>query len=232
MSEDDVAAELKIAGATMGLTDLPLVGLTLGTDGTWSARFWTHLRKKEFERNWCSTVRVLGESLDVSFAEHLEPRPKFKETFKRTATVWGDDNHAKLARLRIGIIGLGSVGSIVAETLARMGMTKLTLIDFDEIQQHNLDRLLGATINDLGNLKVDMIGDAVRTSATADTFEVNKIPYSVAEKEGYHAALDCDFLFSCVDAWQPTAAQPAIDRVSSVSAHIIWATSVPKWKAS
>ena len=37
MSADDVAAEQKMAGAVISLTELPLVGLTVGTDGTWSA---------------------------------------------------------------------------------------------------------------------------------------------------------------------------------------------------
>ena len=40
MSPDDVAAENGLAAAVQGATSLPLVGLTLGTDGAWSARFW------------------------------------------------------------------------------------------------------------------------------------------------------------------------------------------------
>src|SRR5438046_1801902 len=40
MSRNDIAAEQGHAAATKGATELPLVGLTLGTDGAWSARFW------------------------------------------------------------------------------------------------------------------------------------------------------------------------------------------------
>lgn len=203
MSEDDELAEKRIAGAALGLTDLPLVGLTAGTDGTWSARFWTHLKAKEYKRNWCSSVRVVGKQLKVSFADHVDPKPKFKEMFKRTVTVWGPDNHANFTRLRIGVVGLGSVGSIVAETLARMGMKRVSLIDFDEVQEHNLDRLLGATEDDVGHLKIDVIGKVIARSATADGFEIETVPYSLAEKEGYEAALDCDVLFSCVDRPRP-----------------------------
>nr|HMS42149.1 hypothetical protein [Pyrinomonadaceae bacterium] len=36
MSSDDIKAEHKIAGATLGLTELPLIGLTVGHDGVWS----------------------------------------------------------------------------------------------------------------------------------------------------------------------------------------------------
>jgi molybdopterin-synthase adenylyltransferase len=83
--------------------------------------------------------------------------PKFKEAFKRTVTVWGKENHSHLARLRVAVVGLGSVGSIVAETLARMGVEKIVLIDFDEVQEHNLDRLLGATFDDIGSLKTKVM---------------------------------------------------------------------------
>jgi len=40
MSPDDVRAELRMAGAAAALTDLPLLGMTVGNDGTWSARMW------------------------------------------------------------------------------------------------------------------------------------------------------------------------------------------------
>jgi hypothetical protein len=40
MSKDDVAGELRIAPAVYGVTNLPLIGLTLATDEAWSARYW------------------------------------------------------------------------------------------------------------------------------------------------------------------------------------------------
>lgn len=199
MSSDDVKAELKIAGAVMGLTDIPLVGLTVGTDGTWSARMWEHFGGKRYKRRWCHSARSVGERLRVDFADFILPRPAFRELFKRTVTVWGKDNHATLARLRIGIVGLGSVGSIVAEALARMGVGRFALIDFDEVQPHNLDRLLGATQSDIGKLKVTLAERQIRQSATAARVDVRSVPYSIAEEEGYRTALDCDALFSCVD---------------------------------
>jgi molybdopterin/thiamine biosynthesis adenylyltransferase len=204
MSNDDVIAEQeRLAGVTMGLTDLPLVGLTTGSDGTWSGRFWTHVKKREYKRNWCNSVRVVGSQLQVSFADHLVPKPNFRDLFKRTVTVWGTENHATLARLRIGIVGLGSVGSMVAENLARMGFERFTLLDFDEVQPHNLDRLLGATTDDIGKLKINVAEREIQQSATATKIEIRKAPFSIAEKDGYQAALDCDVLFSCVDRPRP-----------------------------
>lgn len=39
---------------------------------------------------------------------------------------------------RIHIIGCGSVGSTVAELLARFGLTKISLYDFDTVEPHNI----------------------------------------------------------------------------------------------
>lgn len=205
MSYDDIQAEKKMAGAVLALTELPLVGLTVGTDGTWSARNWEHVRKKEFKRRWVHSVRSVGNHLRVSFNDDLVLRPAFREHFKRTITVWGEANHANLARLRIGIVGLGSVGSIVAETLARMGIERFVLIDFDEVQTHNLDRLLGATLDDIGRLKISVAKREIQRSSTAKKQIVTEVPYSIVEEPGYRAALDCDVLISCVD--RPRARQ-------------------------
>lgn len=203
MSRDDINAEMRLAGAAAGLTDLPLVGLTVGHDGTWSGRFWAHVQGKEYSLNWCRAVRVVGNRLCVSFADQLFPKPEFRELFRRTVTVWGEENHANLARLRIGIVGLGSVGSVIAENLARMGFENFVLLDFDEVQPHNLDRLLGTTEDDIGKLKIEIAERQIRRSSTAAHLEIEGTSFSIAEQAGYRAALDCDVLFSCVDRPRP-----------------------------
>jgi hypothetical protein len=106
-----------------------------------------------------------------------------------------------LARVKVGIAGLGSVGMIVAEALARTGVERLQLLDFDTLKEHNQDRTLYATDRNvlLGRSKVEIAARALRRSATARDFQVEADELSVCEEEGYHRALDCDVLFSCVD---------------------------------
>lgn len=217
MSRDDVAAELKMAGAVLGLTDLPLIGMTTGSDGTWSARSWLPSGKREYRSRWCHSVRVIGEQLRPYFCDQLVSPPNFRETLKRTISVWGENNHAHLVRLRIGIVGLGSVGAMVAESLARMGFEHFVLIDFDEVQYHNLDRLVIADTHDVGSLKVNVAKQRIEKCATAEHVDVCAVPYSIAEEVGYRAALDCDVLFSCVDR----------PRARAVLNHIAYAHLIP-----
>lgn len=199
MSRDDIAAERRIADVATALTSLPFFGLTVGNDGSWSARAWTPDDAGGVERHWCESVRVVGRQLKADFADELLPPPEYREEYRRTATVWGAEKHQDLARLRVGVVGLGSVGSLVAESLARMGMTRLTLIDPDFIERHNLDRTLGATRYDVGKSKVAVASNSIDRASTAKRINVRQVPDHLANETAYRKALDCDVIFSCVD---------------------------------
>lgn len=201
MSDDDVVAETRMSPSVMGLTGLPLLGLTLGTDGAWSGRFWTknENEKRRYSRNWCETVRVVGRKLSITYNDALLPAIFDSEKQLRTISAWGNKIQEDLSRLKIGIVGLGSVGSIVAEILARIGISNFTLIDFDAVEEKNLDRLTNVFKEDIGRAKVLAVADGIRKSATAPKIKITTCEYSICEKTGYNTALDCDILFSCVD---------------------------------
>lgn len=59
---------------------------------------------------------------------------------------------------RVHIIGCGAVGSTVAENIARLGLTKVSLYDFDTVEAHNVaNQMFYAT--DIGKLKVDAVSE-------------------------------------------------------------------------
>lgn len=207
MSDDDVIAEQSHAAAVKAATGMPLLGMTIGTDEAWSARFWEKTAPRTYQRRWCSHVRIVGERLALTYYDRLLPRPRPKEALKRTVSAWGEQVQADLSRLTIGVVGAGSVGAIVAEALARTGIAHVKLIDFDGVETVNLDRLLHATIEDAERhlAKTEVLARALRKSATADHFQVDEIEYSIGEEEGYRSALDCDVLFCCVDRPWPRA---------------------------
>ncbi len=59
---------------------------------------------------------------------------------------------------RIHIIGCGSVGSTVAELLARFGLTKISLYDFDTVEPHNIVNQMFVQRH-IGILKVEAVRD-------------------------------------------------------------------------
>lgn len=202
MSSDDVVAERdRIAGAATGRTGLPIIGLTLGTDGTWSARAWVREGRNLYGRQDAGTVRVVGPYLRMSFHPKLKPVPETRDTQVATVSVWGAEAQGILTRTRFGIVGLGNVGTIVAEALSRLGVQDIVFIDHDVIEQRNLDRTLGAESvdADVGVLKVHNAHRLTEHSHTATAFDARSVPKSLLEEDGYRAALDCDVLFSCVD---------------------------------
>jgi ThiF family len=202
MSLDDVTTENRQAPAVKAATGMPIVGMTLGNDGAWSARIWNKVAPKKYERFWAESVRIIGDNgLETSFNDALVPPPGFREELKRTVSAWGERAQRTVSRLTFGIVGVGSVGSIVAECLARIGVQRIKLIDYDIVELHNLDRLLHASVADAKarRLKVELIAGAIRKGATAAVPLVEEHTLSVTEADGFREALDCDILFSCVD---------------------------------
>lgn len=60
-----------------------------------------------------------------------------------------------------------------------------------------------ATKKDLGQLKVLIAKQRALEISTASNLDIEIVPFSVAEEEGYNSALNCDVLFSCVDRPRP-----------------------------
>ena len=198
MSNLDVVAERDRISPPTRATSLPLLGLTLGTDGSWSGRFW-EWNGRRFNRSWCDKVRVVGRRLRVTFNDQQVPPAARQAVLLRTVDTWGEARQRDIARLRVGIVGLGSVGCIVAEALARMGIENIVLIDPDKVEIHNLDRLLYAAREDVGTLKVELVAKHLHRSATAVNFRVKTYARPIQDANAYLAALDCDALVSAVD---------------------------------
>lgn len=206
--DDDVAERDRLASAVAGRTGLPLLGLTWGTDGTWSARLWGRSAPFTYDRHDATVVRVVGpDRMALSYHPDLRPPPAPLPSQQATLSVWGQAAQADLARVRVGVVGLGSVGSIVAEALARIGVTDVVFVDHDRIEQRNLDRTLHATPEDADQQtpKVVVAERAARTSHTGASLDVRPLAVSILTPEGVAAVLDCDVVISCVDRPLPRA---------------------------
>jgi len=68
----------------------------------------------------------------------------FDPRFDRQVRMFGASGQAVLRGSKVAIIGLGGVGSILAELLGRLGVGHFLLVDPDRVQPSNLPRLVGA----------------------------------------------------------------------------------------
>ena len=89
-----------------------------------------------------------------------------------------------LKNKRVLVIGLGSFGSQIAIELAKAGVGKFALMDFDRVELHNLSRHT-ATVRDLGRLKTNVIEEAI----------LGKNPYASIDKFPVDINKDLELLY-------------------------------------
>lgn len=202
MSAPDIDAESSFANLVRELTGHPLVGITYaGRDQSWSARHWDHGTGPDVAPTHCDAVRVIGDRLDITWNDQLVSGIRAKPSQRRSVSCWGPEIHSNLVRRRVMVIGVGSVGLDVAVRLAATGMTDVGVMDFDNVEPGNLDRLIGATPADaaLGRAKTDVAKRLMHAAATATEPAFTFYDDSICEPEGLAIALDYDVIICCVD---------------------------------
>ena len=86
----------------------------------------------------------------------------YPEAFSRNIGWVTREEQEKLRGARVAIAGMGGVGGIYAVTLARLGVGKFHLADFDTYDIANFNRQVGAMMSTRGKAKVEVIADMVR----------------------------------------------------------------------
>lgn len=96
------------------------------------------------------------------------------------------------------MIGLGGVGSHTANMLARSGIGRLKLIDFDIVTVSSLNRHAVATRKDVGKPKVEVMRDHILEFNPSIQISVNNVLIS---HENIHSLLEekPDFVVDCID---------------------------------
>jgi molybdopterin-synthase adenylyltransferase len=130
--------------------------------------------------------------------------------------IWGEEGQSRLARLRVGIVGLGGVGSILAEFAPRLGVGELVLVDYDTVKRENRNRAVGSSRGDLGRAKVLYCARVAKSAAVARRFKVLSVIGSAQEESGIRPLLDCDVILNACD---DPAGRQVLDHVAY--AHMI-----------
>lgn len=81
----------------------------------------------------------------------------FSERFSALSRIYGEHGLAQLADAHVCVVGIGGVGSWVAESLARSAVGKITLIDSDIVARSNTNRQIVALESTLEQPKVEVM---------------------------------------------------------------------------
>lgn len=106
----------------------------------------------------------------------------------------GKENIKELKNRNVLICGVGGVGGFVAEALARSGIGKLTLVDYDTIESSNLNRQVVSNKNNIGKSKVKEIKKRIE--------EISDCRVFIEEKfiDDEYVVDDCyDYVVDCID---------------------------------
>jgi len=87
--------------------------------------------------------------------EHIES--DYDSRFSGIGRLFGRKGLDKIKQSKILVIGIGGVGSWVAEALARSGIGAMTLVDLDDICVTNINRQVLAVSSTVGQFKVDVM---------------------------------------------------------------------------
>jgi len=108
----------------------------------------------------------------------------------------GKVNLEKIQAAKIGLAGLGGLGSNCALNLVRVGFKKLTIVDFDKIAPSNLDRQFYFS-DQVGMDKVDALRiNLLRVNPDLELTLINKKIDKIDVKKLFG---DCDVVVECLD---------------------------------
>jgi hypothetical protein len=153
----------------------------------------------------------------------LTPEPRrFRRhadaNYDRQVRLFGDTGQDILANAKVAIIGLGGVGSLLAQYLAHLGVGHFILIDPDRIEGTNLPRVVGATAWDArtwltgspwpewlrklagrtATPKVKIARRVIRAANAKAHVEIHQA--DILEPDVAARLLDCDYLLLAADS--------------------------------
>ncbi|MFB1488752.1 MULTISPECIES: ThiF family adenylyltransferase [unclassified Thiocapsa] len=105
-------------------------------------------------------------------------------------------------QMRVGVLGVGGLGLLVVEQLARAGFRRFVLIDPDTVEETNLNRLPGVTRRDLGRLKVRVAKRMIRQASVSLGLapEISALAHDIYRSGAAQRALArCDLILAVTD---------------------------------
>jgi hypothetical protein len=128
--------------------------------------------------------------------ERIEP-PEAQLRWSRTRGALGEAVWRRLVGLRVGVVGCGRLGSVIALALAGNGVRSMVLVDPDRLETHNLGEGEGWTAANVGSPKVGALAGHIE-----GRYPWARVEAVAAPAEAWaalHALKGCDLLVCAAD---------------------------------
>ncbi|MBQ7593616.1 MAG: ThiF family adenylyltransferase [Synergistaceae bacterium] len=173
------------------------------SQNNYQARYW-EAKGKNKSVHHAAFIRTqkISEAIPSSDDVDSDKSPNYdiNEMFNRSVLALGlDKMRAITSGQEISVIGVGGIGSIIAEHLVHMGFSKINLIDPDTLELTNLNRIEGVTYEDAEakRLKVEVI--AKHLKEINPHAEINAYSNNVFDPEVEEVIARSDWLMVATD---------------------------------
>jgi molybdopterin/thiamine biosynthesis adenylyltransferase len=152
--------------------------------------------------SWKNQIEA-AERFGVTLAQVEEvalEREILPARYQRNRTIITVRDQLTLFRSSVAVIGCGGLGGYIVEELARLGVGKIVVIDPDVFEEHNLNRQLFSSPENLGTAKVAAAAKRIGEINPA----VNLVPIQAAFSPEYGAAMleGCQVVVDALDSIQ------------------------------
>ncbi len=117
---------------------------------------WLRSRARDGFFTWADELEAASRfELTVRAVEAVAlDRDLLPLRYQRNTKCFDAQQQLRLLRSSVAVVGCGGLGGYLVETLSRLGVGKLTVIDPDRFEEHNLNRQLLCSLDELGAAKV------------------------------------------------------------------------------
>lgn len=124
-----------------------------------------------------------------------------EDRYSRNELLFGAEGQKRISEARVGIVGLGGLGSHVAQQLSYLGVLDYALVDGDVVTDSSLNRLVGANDDDVGTAKVAVAKRMIES--IQPKADVDVVQAKLSTNEARDALRDRTFVFGCLDKEAP-----------------------------
>lgn len=147
------------------------------------------------------------------------------ERFDRQIRFFGNEGQENISKSRVVVVGVGGLGSHVAQQLAYIGVGQISLIDDEEIDPTNLNRLIGSRNDDpipgtskidIGTRLVNGINPAIKVNGVKDSLVSEKALAEIVGATHVFGCLDSEGARLILNEWCAAYATPYFDLATDI----------------